>query len=483
MEERLQHDLRAESAIGSRARTKGLIFGLVASLIATIVIDLLLMGYMLFQGLPADSGFAVIGDTAAGFFARFGINVTGGVLPGVVWHYVIGLAIGALFGAGVTWIDALRLNSVKKGVGLGILYTEIISVPILVMPPIILSWTASEAAQSFGFFLVMHAIWGTLLGIIVSYGLRSTVATEQGLRAFANLLRMGHCAPTVMRTIGDLSAPGKDWLVRFSAGMPGGIGNTGHECGAVTSSLVLMGLRYGLRDVDRGLPVIFDRGHALCRRFVECHKTLQCQEIRGKDRFPRHCIPPIVRAPGLFVQVTADDGRDAILGSAREAYGRLYSHMVENDFHCAQAVFQRLQDGIPERQDLMDAASAFIGGTAFMGLTCSAFAAGVMALGLRRGEVENSLPRVVRMLAIMTAGGNALKEDLNKFNPSLMRGYRLSRWFEREFGSTQCLAITQCDFATASGVEDYVRNDRIARCRGIAEKVAARVEQMLAGHA
>ncbi len=131
----------------------------------------------------------------------------------------------------------------------------------------------------------------------------------------------------------------------------------------------------------------------------------------------------------------------------------------------------------------MDATSVFIGGTAFMGLTCGAFAAGVMALGLRRGEIENSLPRVVRMLVVMTVGGDALKEHLNKFNASLMRGYRLSRWFAHKYGSTQCQAITLCDFATLAGVEDYVRNDRIARCRGIAEKVAARVEQMLAGHA
>ena len=60
-----------------------------------------------------------------------------------------------------------------------------------------------------------------------------------------NLLRMGHCAPTVMRSVGELSSPDEDWLVLLSAGMPGGIGNTGHECGAVTSSLVLLGLRSG----------------------------------------------------------------------------------------------------------------------------------------------------------------------------------------------------------------------------------------------
>ncbi len=160
--------------MGSGARAKGLVVGLIAGLVATIVIDLILMGFLLFKGQPADDGFAVIGTTTAGVFSLFGIDVAGGVLPGLVWHYLIGRALGVIFGAAVTRIDALRLNSMKKGVGLGILYAEVISLPLLVMPPIILKWTASEAAQLFVFYLVMHAIWGMLLGVAVSYGLRST---------------------------------------------------------------------------------------------------------------------------------------------------------------------------------------------------------------------------------------------------------------------------------------------------------------------
>ncbi len=251
----------------------------------------------------------------------------------------------------------------------------------------------------------------------------------------------------------------------------------------MTSSLVLLGLRYGLRDVDRGLPVIFDRSHALCQRFVARHHTLQCAEIRGDDRFPRHCIPPILGAPRLFSEVAAGDASAAIPAGARDAYARTYSHMAENQFHCARAVLGALLDGDPHRDEVMDGASAFIGGTAFMGLTCSAYVAGVMALGLSRGEIENSVPRVARMLSMMTFGGNALGADVNKFNPSLMRGYRLSRWFEHEFGSTQCSAITQCDFSTVQGVDQYVEDGRITGCMAIAEKVAAKVERMLAAEA
>jgi hypothetical protein len=172
MEERLQHDSRAEGAIGSSARTKGLIFGLVAGLAATIVIDLITVGVLPFMGAPADGGFVIIGDTAAGFFSLVGIYVAGGVPLGAVVHFLTGLALGVIFGAAVTHFQALRLNSMKKGLGLGILYTEVISLPILVMPPIILKWTASTATQWFGFSFVMHAIWGIVLGLVVSYVLQ-----------------------------------------------------------------------------------------------------------------------------------------------------------------------------------------------------------------------------------------------------------------------------------------------------------------------
>ena len=176
MDERLQNASRPERAVGSGPRARGPVVGLIAGLAATIVIDLIMMGYLLLKGQPADDGFAVIGNTTAGFFSLFGIDVAGGVLPGVVWHYLIGLALGAIFGAAVTRIGALRLSSLKKGAGLGILYAEVISLPLLVMPPIILKWTASDTAQLLRFYFVMHAIWGTLLGIVVSYGLRSATA-------------------------------------------------------------------------------------------------------------------------------------------------------------------------------------------------------------------------------------------------------------------------------------------------------------------
>jgi hypothetical protein len=299
-------------------------------------------------------------------------------------------------------------------------------------------------------------------------------------KAFANLLKMGHCAPAVMRTLLDISTPEKDWPVKLNAGMPGGIGNSGYECGGVTSPLVMLGIEYGLRQVERGLPIIFDKGHALIQNFLGCQHTLQCREIRGKDRFPRHCIAPVTRSPELYLACRDGNHTEAIPEERREGYARLYYHMGENEFQCAQVVLVRLGYKPAENQELFDAVAAFSGGTIFMGGTCSAFSAGVMAIGLSRGEIENSYPRVLRMLAIMTAGGNAFDEKLNKFNKSMNRGYRLSKWFGREFGSTQCQAITECTFSEAAGVSNYIEGERINRCRAITDKVAEKVQKMLA---
>ena len=83
------------------------------------------------------------------------------------------------------------------------------------------------------------------------------------------------------------------------------------------------------------------------------------------------------------------------------------------------------------------------------------------------------------MLAIITAGGNAFDDAINKFNRSMNRGYRLSKWFRDEFGSTQCQAITGCDFSDSKGVSTYVEGNLITKCRAIGCQVAEQVQLLL----
>ena len=79
-----------------------------------------------------------------------------------------------------------------------------------------------------------------------------------------------------------------------------------------------------------------------------------------------------------------------------------------------------------------------------------------MALGLIRGEIENSRLRVLRRIARMALGRNAFADDVDRFDRIMNLGHRLALWFTREYGSTQCRALTGCDFSQEAGVASYV---------------------------
>jgi len=302
-------------------------------------------------------------------------------------------------------------------------------------------------------------------------------AEELRKRSVSNLLRMGHCAPTVMQTMLDASDTEADWLVLLTAGLPGGIGNTGGECGGLTAPLVLMGLRHRREETPDGLPVVVEAGHDLLERFRDRHGSTDCRQILGSARVPLRCVGVVREAPAMCAQcLAASDGRQLIASERRAAYRELYAHWQQRGFHCADAVLAELDT--PDGLD--GAATAFMGGTLFEGMTCSALTAGVMALGLAFGDIEDSRPRVARMLAMMALRRDALADDVNAFNRAMNLGHDLAAWFERQFGSTQCRALTGCDFATAEGVHAYIEHDGTTACARIARLVAERVAEMIA---
>ena len=109
---------------------------------------------------------------------------------------------------------------------------------------------------------------------------------------------------------------------------------------------------------------------------------------------------------------------------------------------------------------------------ALAGLGATAVA---MALGLVFGQIENSHLRVLRMIGLMAVRGGAFADDINAFNKTMNLGNHLAQWFTAEFGSTQCRAITQCDFSTTEGVQRYIDGGGAAQCSAIAQSVARRV--------
>lgn len=303
----------------------------------------------------------------------------------------------------------------------------------------------------------------------------STPTATLRRRSVGNLLHMGHCAPSVIKTLMEASGSTAQWPVLLTAGLPGGIGNTGGECGGLTAPLVLLGIEHRRGETDDGLPVVVDAGHDLLARFADSQGTTQCREILGTSRVPLRCIGVVREASVMCAACLEAPADGAVEPEARAAYRRLYEHWSERGFHCADAVLDECETSVVPDEDLRDAVTAFMGGTVFTGMTCSALTAGVMALGLAMGEIENSHVRVARMLATMAVGGDAMVDGVNKFNRVINLGHELSSWFEAEFGSTQCRALTRCDFASPEDVVDYIDRDGTADCARMAQRVAERV--------
>jgi hypothetical protein len=163
---------------------RGLGWGSIGGLTGTLVMNLVLMAALSGVGLPVLTGFSIIGNTAARFFSILGIQMTGGVPLGAAVYYLLGPGIGALYGAAVTQVHALRVDTLKKSIILAVLYEEILSQPILAMTPLLLKITATETVLWFGSSFVMHLIFGVILGVVVSYGLQLAVAVNHpSLRA------------------------------------------------------------------------------------------------------------------------------------------------------------------------------------------------------------------------------------------------------------------------------------------------------------
>jgi hypothetical protein len=134
--------------------------------------DLVLMGALLIAGLPALTCFSIVGATVARFFSMPGIATAGSIPLGMATHYLIGPAVGALFGAAVVLVDAFRVTTLKKSILLSFLYVEILSQPLLATAPILLKMTSDETLQWYGVSFVMHALLAVVLGVVTSYGLR-----------------------------------------------------------------------------------------------------------------------------------------------------------------------------------------------------------------------------------------------------------------------------------------------------------------------
>ncbi len=172
----LQSKTWVREPIIDSALASSLGWGLLGGLAGTVAMDIVLIAASPALGLPGIESFSVIGDTAMRGFALLDVAMTGGVPAGLAVHYLVGPLLGAIFAAIVNRFDALWPATLKKGIGLAVLYVELGSQPLLALTPLLLNMSAQGTAFWYALSLGMHLLYGVVLGAVVSFGLRRTAS-------------------------------------------------------------------------------------------------------------------------------------------------------------------------------------------------------------------------------------------------------------------------------------------------------------------
>src|SRR5512138_885229 len=129
-----QHRLRPRKAVPGadspggwggmtkRSITPAALYGMVAGLVATLVMHFFASLTMLLMGHPLTYMFAFIGRVASSSVSPFGIQLSGFVMWGSIAYYLLGIMFGALFCSVVPALRWLKLHTLFKSILAGILY-------------------------------------------------------------------------------------------------------------------------------------------------------------------------------------------------------------------------------------------------------------------------------------------------------------------------------------------------------------------------
>jgi hypothetical protein len=138
---------------------RGIAFGLLGGLVGTVLMDVVIVITFLIAGEPGDEFFAMVGE-----------KLGQGPFVGIVLHNIIGLSVGFIFVISVLNIGALAIDTKKKGLILGV-SAGAITIPLGCIPFAV--WLGEPILVVIAFSAVPHLVYGTVLGLVVTYGLLS----------------------------------------------------------------------------------------------------------------------------------------------------------------------------------------------------------------------------------------------------------------------------------------------------------------------
>jgi hypothetical protein len=145
---------------------RGSIFGIIAGTISTIVIDIAATIMLAPMGISLWSFFALIGRC---LLTLIGANVPDPAWLGITLHYSIGILTGVIISLPTLMYRKLQFNSYRKGVLWCLIIAEVEGNSLFYLMSVIMDIPQSEIWYMYGLCVIFHLIWGTSLGLIISY--------------------------------------------------------------------------------------------------------------------------------------------------------------------------------------------------------------------------------------------------------------------------------------------------------------------------
>jgi hypothetical protein len=144
----------------------GGIYGIIAGIVSTIIIDIVALIMLTAMGLSLASFFALIGRC---LLTLIGLDAADPVWQGVTLHYAIAILTGLVIGLVTQRFHKLRFSSYRKGILLSCIIAQVEGNSLFYLMSVIIKIPQSELVFMYGMCFFLHLIWGVCLGFIISY--------------------------------------------------------------------------------------------------------------------------------------------------------------------------------------------------------------------------------------------------------------------------------------------------------------------------
>ena len=120
----------------------------------------------------------------------------------------------------------------------------------------------------------------------------------------ASYMKKGYnCAQAVIKTYAADVGVNEEEIVKMASVLGGGIGRTGHVCGAVSGAVLIIGAKFGSTDNTNvhSKDKAYQKSKELLDKFAAENKTILCKELLGYDISTNEGLKQ-AREAGVMVQ-------------------------------------------------------------------------------------------------------------------------------------------------------------------------------------